>query len=461
MTKLFSYNEGLPSRFSEIVFEDFRPAQLKKMWERKLEERQWGVEDLAVTRLAIGRLSRCIGRKGFGNARAVRTLFEQAVQAAATRGVSTPPKLSLSDIVGPAPTRANIPDLDAALAELERLDALAEVKACIMQVVELVQANHAREMRGEKPLEVPLNRVFLGNPGTGKTTSARIWGRVPKALGLLRKGGVVEKTGSDFIKGFLGQSQEETKQILNSAQGKVLLIDEAYVLGRDGNGGNANAFGQQVLDTIVEKVQGGPGEDISVVMCGYTDEMKEMFRKANPGLARRFNISQPVVFADYDDNALRRILRKRSLKDGLRLEGGVEERALQWLSRKRAQGRFGNAGEVGNLLGQAKLRVVRRLGATASGSGPLELTVEDVLPEADVAASQEDPFAALDTTGSDSETESKFRRSLRASPTFSPISRGEGKTRPARWATSCSSATPALARPPLPVPWRRCCIGSE
>uniref|UniRef100_A0A0G4G5R3 AAA+ ATPase domain-containing protein n=1 Tax=Chromera velia CCMP2878 TaxID=1169474 RepID=A0A0G4G5R3_9ALVE len=420
--KLFSYNAGLAGRFREIVFEDFRASQLRSIWTGMLEEKDWKVESPNVTNVAINRLVRRAGRKGFGNVREVRQLFESAVSAAAGRGITSAPTLMASDIVGAAPSRSSNAVLDEALKALEKMEGLREVKRSLNALVERVVTNHDREMRGERPLDVPLNRVFLGNPGTGKTTVAKIWGRVLKALGLLSKGSVVEKTGSDFVQGYLGQSQGETKKILAAAQGMVLIIDEAYVLGQGDETGRsgANEYGQQVLNTLVEKVQGLPGEDICVIMCGYEREMREMFRTSNPGLARRFNLSNPVMFEDYDDAALKRILVTTARKERLQLDKAVQDRCLEWLSSKRAQGRFGNAGEVQNLLGNAKERYmvrVRRSSSSPSSSsetpaepgGVIRLTVEDLLPKEDAEVGSGDPLAVLQSLSSMSSVEEQLR----------------------------------------------------
>jgi AAA+ superfamily predicted ATPase len=114
--------------------------------------------------------------------------------------------------------------------------------------------NYKRELAGLKIDDVPLNRLFLGNPGTGKTTAASLYGRLLRALRFLSNGElVVSKTASDFVGDVVGASQQKT----------AALLDEAYVL-------DDSLYGKQALDTIVEKVSGAPGEDIAVVMCGYT-----------------------------------------------------------------------------------------------------------------------------------------------------------------------------------------------
>ena len=164
--------------------------------------------------------------------------------------------------------------------------------------------NYEKELNGEKIDAISLNRLFLGNPGTGKTTIAKIYGRVLKSLRLLTSGEVAYKTASDFMGEHVGESAQKTAAILELAKGKVLLIDEAYGL-------DDSLYGKQALDTIVEKVTGAVGEDLAVVMIGYDSEMRNMLRKQNPGLSRRFNPDHAFEFDDFSDSELLAIIALR------------------------------------------------------------------------------------------------------------------------------------------------------
>jgi len=192
------------------------------------------------------------------------------------RADSASPKLCvvMEDVIGAAPSRHTIPELDAALRDLEGMVGLEEVKTAIHQLVQTAATNYSREIRGQPILHLALNRMMLGNPGTGKTTVAAIYARVLKALGLVSKGGVEFRTASDFIGEHIGQSSAKTNAILSLCKGKVLVIDEAYNL-------NDNMYGKQVIDTIVEKVMGSPGEDIAVLLLGYEKQMRDMLREQN------------------------------------------------------------------------------------------------------------------------------------------------------------------------------------
>jgi Holliday junction resolvasome RuvABC ATP-dependent DNA helicase subunit len=155
-----------------------------------------------------------------------------------------------------------------------------------------------------KRYEVSLNHVFLGNPGTGKTTVAKLYGRVLKAAGFLSDGGFELKQPNDLVGSHVGETMKKTGSLIDRClKGKVLIIDEAYALGN-------STYGHEALDTIVSKVHGAPGEDIAVVMIGYEKQMLQMFRspKVNAGLARRFHLEHPFRFEDFDDSTLARVV---------------------------------------------------------------------------------------------------------------------------------------------------------
>ena len=183
------------------------------------------------------------GSKGFGNARSLRKLFEQSILEGKDRWYgkdqTQKPRIELVDVIGREPAPENIPLLKEALDELSQLTGMARVKESIQNLVHIARDNWRKELRAESPQPLPLNRLFLGNPGTGKSTVAAIYGKVLRALRFLSKGDVISKTASDFVGDVVGASQQKTKAILEMAEGKVLLIDEAYGL-------DDNLYGKQV-----------------------------------------------------------------------------------------------------------------------------------------------------------------------------------------------------------------------
>ena len=170
-----------------------------------------------------------------------------------------------------------------AVRELGEHIGWSRVKKTVKELVDLCSLNHQRQLEGLPEFPVLLNRMFLGNPGTGKTTCAFIYARLLAEMGLVSKGEVLVKSASDFIGDHVGQSQTNTKAILEEACGNVLIIDEAYAF-------DNQLYGKNVLDTIVEIVQDNDstGSDMAVLLVGYENPMLKMIQENNPGLLRRF-----------------------------------------------------------------------------------------------------------------------------------------------------------------------------
>jgi AAA+ superfamily predicted ATPase len=164
---------------------------------------------------------------------------------------------------------------------------------------------------------------------------------------------VVLKTPSDFVGSALGHSEQQTKGILAAAEGKVLIIDEAY--GLYGGGGMSDPYRSAVIDTIVAEVQSVPGDDRCVLLCGYQDQMEDMFQNVNPGLSRRFPIATAFQFGDFDDNELSQILDLKLKEQAFEITDQARTVVLDMLDRARNRPNFGNAGEVDILLNVAKI----------------------------------------------------------------------------------------------------------
>lgn len=360
--KFFSYNEGLKSRFQEVQFADFNEAELKAIW-TSLNSKNDLQYDEKVATVASKRLTLSAGKKGFGNARAVRKMQGDALQRAMSRD-DWDSRILITDLIGEPPSIHN-PKLKEVLAEFNEKTGWKSVKDAVQQLIDLAAKNYERELNGQAQLPFSLNKLFLGNPGTGKTTCAKIYGRLLKALGVLSIGDVIEKTASDFIGSVVGESSTKTSQIIKNAAGKVLLIDEAYAL-------NDNMYGKQVLDTLVEKIQGTPSDDIAVLLLGYETQMKDMIRVQNPGLARRFPPDYAFYFEDYTDAELYKILVESCKSKGIAIPLTVAKKAIEVLARQRQLPNFGNAGAVKLLLDNAVQKAASR---STGSSDKLELEV--------------------------------------------------------------------------------------
>lgn len=382
--KLYAYNDGLPSRFQEVRFEDFDAQDLEIVWDDLAQDRGWKYEK-AIAKVACRRLAKAAGRKGFGNARAVRNLFDQAAKEAMARedfgGNLT---FKTVDLLGERPSTN--PKLQTVLNEVEEKTGWDKIKEEMKKLVRISDENYERELKGQETIPLCLNRLFLGNPGTGKTTCAGYYGRVLKALHFLSNGEVVKKTAGDFIGSHVGESQTKTSQILDMAKGKVLVIDEAYNL-------NDNMYGKQALDVLVEKVQGTESDDIAVLLIGYEHEMLEMLRTQNPGLMRRFPPQYAFHFEDYTERELLDILEWNCAKRNVTCPYNVAEALLKQLALQKTQPNFGNAGAVEQLLKHALGKAMSR----SMVNGMTVLTLDDVgVEEGPESKKQKDPLRLLD-----------------------------------------------------------------
>ncbi|KAL6759019.1 P-loop containing nucleoside triphosphate hydrolase protein [Haematococcus lacustris] len=398
MESLLGYNEGLPSRFSRcITFPDYSDKELTKILLDIIAEgkpQPFKLQDEKHARIAARRLGRQRGTVGFGNARAARNFYEQAVARQSARCVEERQQglnpdlwlLRRDDLLGPKQLDVS---RSSALQELQAKVGLQSVKDSVANLLQLIRTNAELE-EAEKPVkEVALNRVFLGNPGTGKTTIASIYGQVLHDIGLLSKGDVVVKNPSDFIGSVLGESEQKTVAILDAAVGCVLVIDEAYSLNPGSK--SKNPYKEAVIDIIVAKVQGVPGDDRCVLLLGYEEPMQALMREANPGLARRFQLANAWTFQDYNDEELLAIMKEAARRKGWEL-GWPELRAgVQVLDKERRRPNFGNAGAVNNLLATVAMRMEARMqGMSDAARAAAQPVAADFLPPGDAKAVRAD-----------------------------------------------------------------------
>lgn len=233
--------------------------------------------------------------------------------------------------------------LDQALFELNELTGLAGVKTEINNLIALVKLNKIKQERGLESSKVSLHMVFSGNPGTGKTTAARLIGRIFRAMGLLKKGHLVEVARAGLVAEYVGQTAIKTNEAIDAAIDGILFIDEAYALNK-----GDNDFGSEAIETLLKRME-DDRDRLVVIIAGYTDEMKD-FVNSNPGLKSRFAIH--LHFQDYSVVELLDIFRKIILKTEHQLTPEAEDFAgkyFEFLCKSKDK-YFGNARDIRNLV---------------------------------------------------------------------------------------------------------------
>ena len=235
--------------------------------------------------------------------------------------------------------------LEELMAELDELVGLDKVKANVKSLINLVKVRRLREENELPNTKMSLHLVFMGNPGTGKTTVARLIAGLYHAIGVLSKGQLVETDRSGLVAGYVGQTAIKTAEVIKRAMGGVLFIDEAYALTPDGSG---NDFGREAVDTILKAME-DYRDDLVVIVAGY-EELMEKFISSNPGLESRFN--RYFVFEDYTGEELSRIFDSMCAKNSYVLDDEAKKFASDYFNMLYASRdeNFGNARDVRNIF---------------------------------------------------------------------------------------------------------------
>ena len=237
---------------------------------------------------------------------------------------------------------------DELIAELNSLTGLTAVKEDVNALINLLKVQKTREQMGMKQTSVHKHLVFMGNPGTGKTTVARLLAKIYKAIGAISKGHLVEVDRSGLVCGYIGQTATKTAEVIESALGGVLFIDEAYTLT---NGKGQGDFGQEAVDTLLKGME-DHRDDLVVIVAGYTELMEE-FLDSNPGLRSRFN--KFINFEDYTAEEEVEILINNCKKQEYMLSRDALEEARRFFTERVANKPEGyaNARDVRNYLEKA------------------------------------------------------------------------------------------------------------
>ena len=257
--------------------------------------------------------------------------------------------------------------------QLNSLIGLDNIKSDVKELINLVQMQKYRRENGLKDLPISLHLVFLGNPGTGKTSVARILANLYREIGVLEKGQLVETDRSDLVAGYVGQTALKTKEKIEEAMGGVLFIDEAYTLNKEGND-----FGQEAIDTILKAMEDYRDKFI-VIVAGYPDLM-ESFINSNPGLKSRFN--KYFNFPDYSGDELFSIFQKLCSDYDYLIEPSAEQLIrIRIIGMERNKGRnFANAREIRNMFERIIANQASRVMSTEglSDEDMMTITEEDM-----------------------------------------------------------------------------------
>jgi SpoVK/Ycf46/Vps4 family AAA+-type ATPase len=321
MEDFLASNPGLNSRFAmRIRFGGYSPAELMALAQSALAQRGESLDGEAAREL--GRMMEDVGRRRIidelGNGRFVRNLLEKAGQARDVRVMTRGPEPAASELMtlraedlerafGELTSRfrgyAEAPTLEHALAELDELIGLEPVKRQVHEIAAQLRVARLRDRQGLSSQPPARHFVFTGPPGTGKTTVARILGRIFAALGLLVRPEVVEAHRADLVGEHLGSTAIKTGKLIDSALGGVLFIDEAYSLYNPGYSGG-DAYGAEAVATLLKRAE-DDRDRLVIVLAGYPEDM-DRFLRSNPGLASRFSVR--ISFPSYTPGELAQIM---------------------------------------------------------------------------------------------------------------------------------------------------------
>jgi len=271
------------------------------------------------------------------------------------------------------------PTLDELLSELDSLIGLDGVKREVRSLINLIKVRKLRKEHDLKVMDMSFHMVFTGNPGTGKTTVARLVAKIYKQLGFLSKGQLIETDRSGLVAGYVGQTAGKVTEVVNSALGGILFIDEAYALARKGMD---NDFGREAIDTLVKLMEDNR-DDLVVIVAGYTDEMHD-FLTSNPGLISRFN--KYIDFPDYTDDELMAILAMNAKKQGYTIADEANAIVRKMLETMTVGERmdFGNARGMRNTLEKLVQEQANRIAVT-EGEITRDMLLEITAADAETA----------------------------------------------------------------------------
>jgi len=367
MQRFLDSNPGLARRFPQdnrFVFPDFEPQELTEIFHQMADDKN--LEFTPNAKEAIEKVIHGLNsqkNETFGNAGEIRNLMESIDRRRSVR-VQTNKEpfdapVTIEDLSPEFRSFLNIetPSLETLFEDLEKLIGLDEIKDHVKKLVYQIKYEQLRQEIDSsfKPEQKLQHMVFVGNPGTGKTTVARLIGKIYHSLGLLRKGHCVEVARADLVAGYVGQTALKTSDKVKEALDGILFIDEAYSLSQL----SGNDFGQEAIDTLVKMMEDNR-QRLVVIVAGYPHPM-EGFITSNPGLGSRF--ASPLRFQDFSGDELRAIFLKLAEDENYVIDPYAIDLACRSLEdmKEDKPDQFGNARAVKNMFMQMKASLAARV----------------------------------------------------------------------------------------------------
>lgn len=360
MRNLINMNPGLQSRINLMInFDDYTDEELIHIAKNIAKEEYYKLSEDGE-KAFIERIQKEKVDENFANARVVRNLMDEAVREKAFRtGDETVCEEELTTLTSEDfgvdlkfTARDSIKEYET---QLESLVGLDDVKSLIKDILNTVELIHRKKEMGINCEDVSLNMIFSGNPGTGKTTVARIVGKILKAMGILKKGHMVEVTRSDLVGQYVGQTGPKTLEKIKEAYGGILFIDEAYTL----NSGSENDFGSEAIGTLIKEMEDNR-DKLIVIMAGYTKEMKELLN-INPGLESRIKFN--IQFNDYSGDELFKIFKSLCKREKYKISHNAYKKLkedFEELSENKGRN-FGNGRLVRKYFENVKMKQATRI----------------------------------------------------------------------------------------------------